>query len=109
METEIRKDESVSMAIVRAVCAVEGREPGSLRPLAQVFDPDALDNIFDSRPDGEPRIGGHLSFIYSNSRVSVDNGEYLTIQPLEYQPRSPDDRKLSSPELPRRPSRESSQ
>lgn len=73
----------MSTAVVRAVSAVEGREPCSLRPLACVFDTDALDALFESRPTGEPRTGGRLSFVYSGCRVSVDNGEYLSIEPLE--------------------------
>jgi hypothetical protein len=83
MESEIGANESVSTAVVRAVSAVEGREPRTLRPLTDVLNPDALDNLFDSRSNGEPRTGGRLSFIYSNCRVTIDNGEYLTLQLLE--------------------------
>lgn len=83
MEYEIGPTESVSTAVVRAVSAVEGQKPGSLRPLASVIDPDALDALFETRANGRPRTGGSLSFIYSGCRVSIDNGEYLTIEPLE--------------------------
>lgn len=89
MKTEIEIDESVSTAVVRAVSAVEGRDVCSLKPLTHVLDPDALDVLFDSRPNGEPRTGGCLSFIYSGCRVRIDNGEYLTVQPLENHPRFP--------------------
>ena len=54
MEYEIGQTESVSTAIVRAVSAVKGREPCSLRPLAYVLDPDALDVLFESRSNGQP-------------------------------------------------------
>lgn len=87
VEYGIDPGESVSMAIVRAVSAVEGCEPCSLRPLTAVIDPDALDALCAPRPDGTPRTGGHLSFIYSRCRVTVDNGEYLTVHPLERAPR----------------------
>ena len=87
MEYELGPDESVSTAVVRAVSAVEGREPCSLRPLAYVLDPDALDALFESRATGEPRTGGWLSFVYSGCRVSIDNGEYLSIELLEDRPR----------------------
>jgi len=83
MEYDIGSNESVSSAVVRAVSAVENREPCSLQPLADVLDPDALDELFASRPGGRSRSGGRISFIYSNCRVSMDNGEYLTLQPLE--------------------------
>ena len=86
MEYEIGADESVSRAVVRGVSAVEGRDPRALRPLSDVLDPDALDALFEARYDGRPRIGGQLSFIYSNCAVTVDNGEYLSIDPLETAP-----------------------
>lgn len=83
MDCEIEGDESVSSAVVRAVSTVENRHPSTLRPLADVLDPEALDELFDPKVDGTPRIGGRLSFVYSNCRIAVDNGEFLTLQPLE--------------------------
>ena len=83
MEYEIGADESVSTAVIRAVSAVEGRSPRSLRPLSDVLNPAALDALVEPRSNGRPRIGGQLSFIYSNCVVSIDNGEYLSIEMLE--------------------------
>jgi hypothetical protein len=83
METEIGSDETVSSAVLRAVCAVVGQEPRSLQPLEQVVDTDALDALFESRQSGEPRPGGRLSFIYANCRVTIYSGEYLTIRQLD--------------------------
>ncbi|MFO7925494.1 MAG: HalOD1 output domain-containing protein [Halobacteriota archaeon] len=83
MEYEIEAGESISTAVARAVSAVEGCEPRSLRPLAEVLDPDALDTLFGSRADGTSRSGGHLTFVYSKCRITVDNGEYLTLQPID--------------------------
>lgn len=83
MEYEIGTNEAVSTAVVRAVSAVVGREPCSLPPLEAVLDPDALDALFGPLPDGETRLGGRVSFVYSHCRVTVDNGEYLTVRPLE--------------------------
>ncbi|WP_436935589.1 HalOD1 output domain-containing protein [Halovenus marina] len=83
MEYEIGSDESVSTAVVCAVSAVEGVDQRSLRPLADVLDPDALDALFDSRGDGTSRTGGRLPFIYSKCCVTVDNGEYLTLHPID--------------------------
>ncbi len=86
MEYDIDQDEPVSMAVVRAVSAVEGREPESLPPLENVVDTDALDALFDPRPDGKARSGGKLSFVYSESHLTVDNGEYLTFHRLDDRP-----------------------
>lgn len=83
MECEIGASEPISMAVVRAVSAVEGCDPRSLRPLAEVLDPHALDTLFDSRADGTPRPGGRLTFVYSKCRITVDNGEYLTLHPID--------------------------
>ncbi|WP_394348463.1 HalOD1 output domain-containing protein [Natronococcus sp.] len=99
MEYEIGVDESVATAIVRAVSAVEGRQPGSMPPLTHVINPDALDALFDSRSNGEPRIGGRFSLVYSRCRVTVDNGEYLTVQLLEDCPRVTDGRDRDRTEL----------
>ena len=83
VEYEIGPEESVSTAVVRAASAVEGREPCSLRPLADVINPAALDSLFDPRYDGIPRTGGRLSFVYNSCYITIDNGEYLTLQLLE--------------------------
>lgn len=99
MEYEIKPNESVSTAVVRAVSAVDGREPGSLPPLADVLDPDALDMLFAARTDGLPRRGGRVSFIYVNCRVTTDNGEYITIQPFETRHSTRSDQESSGSDL----------
>ena len=83
MEYEIAPDESVSTAVVRAVSAVEGREPRSLRPLSDVLDPHAVDTLFEPRSNGRPRTGGQLSFIYSDCVVTIDNDEFLSLDLLD--------------------------
>ncbi|WP_256289387.1 HalOD1 output domain-containing protein [Halobellus inordinatus] len=83
VEYEIGPEESVSTAVVRAVSAVVGCETHSLRPLADVIDPTALDTLFDPQYDGTPRTGGRLSFVYNDCCITIDNGEYLTLQLLE--------------------------
>lgn len=87
MDYDIEADEPVSIAVVRAVSAVVGCEPSSLPPLTRVLNPGALDSLFDSRSNGVPRMGGRVSFVYSRCRVTVDNGEYLTVRPLEKYPK----------------------
>ncbi len=87
MEYGIGADEPVSGAVVRAVSAVEGREPLSLPPLGNVLDTDALDALFADRSNGTPRTGGRISFVYSNCRLTVDNGEYHADTPRVPAPR----------------------
>lgn len=82
MEYEIRPNESVSMAVVRAVSALEDREPDQLQPFSEVIDPDALDKIFERHQDGNPRIGGHVSFVYSSYQVTIEHGEYLRLEKI---------------------------
>lgn len=95
MEYEIGSTESISLAVVRAVSAVEGREPDSLPPLANVLDPEALEGLFAPGPGGTARVGGRISFVYSTCRVTIDNGEYLTLQPIEPGLRQLPGRKMS--------------
>lgn len=83
MEYDIRPAESVGSAIVRTVAAVEGREQESLPPLAGVIDPAALDTLFDTDSSHRARIGARLEFYYSDSHITVDDGECITIQLLE--------------------------
>ncbi|MFC7021074.1 MULTISPECIES: HalOD1 output domain-containing protein [Haloarcula] len=96
MEYDIGPNESVSTAVVRAVSAVDGRQPCALRPLTDVVDPTALDTLFEPLYDGTPRTGGRISFVYNDCCVTIDNGEYLTLQLIEdrlsdERPREPSD------------------
>jgi len=83
IEHRIGEEELTSDSVVRAVSAVQGLNPSSNEPLAGVVETDALDAVFSDRRDGTPRTGGHLSFIYGGCRVTVDNGEYLTVEAVE--------------------------
>lgn len=82
MEYEIESDEAVSEAVVLAVSAILGRDPVSLPPLGEVVDPDSLNKIFDSQFDGMPRTGGRVTFTYADCHVTVDNGEFLSIEAI---------------------------
>lgn len=79
MKYDIRPDESVSSAVVAAVSHLEGRDAATLDPLEETVDRTALDAIFAQQTDGEPRGGGRVSFIFSHSRVTVDNNEYIEV------------------------------
>lgn len=92
MEYEIGSTESVSTAVVRAVSALEGREPRSMPSLDSVVDPEALDSLCDPKYDGTPRRGGQFSFVFSGCHVTVDNGEYVTLELLADRPGEGDGR-----------------
>jgi hypothetical protein len=83
---QVDPDESVSTAVVRAVSALEGIDPCSLRPLAEVLDPESLDSLFAPRHDDTPRRGGRVSFVYAGYEVAVENAEFLTLDPIDYVP-----------------------
>lgn len=41
-------------------------------PVYDVVDPDALNALFDARPDGTPRVDGVVSFTYRDYAFAVD-------------------------------------
>lgn len=87
MDWEVASNESVSMAVVKVVSMAEQRDPTSLPPLTNAVDPNALNNLFaPGASDGQSRTG-NVSFVYSDSHVSVDHNEYITVEPAtEFSP-----------------------
>lgn len=83
MEYEIQEDEQVSTAVVFATSKVSGEEPCSIPSLTDVVDTDALDTLFAAKQTGEPRSGGRVLFVYNECRVTVENGEYVTVEKLK--------------------------
>jgi hypothetical protein len=68
--------ETISTCVVEAVARAQGVDAIELPPLATVVDPDALDSLFRSRPDGSDRIGtrgfdGEVRFPYAGWEVTV--------------------------------------
>lgn len=66
---------SLSFAVVEAVATCEDVSEGNLPPLADVINPEALDELFEPRADGSPRRGGMVRFEYCGHTVVVDDGE----------------------------------
>lgn len=64
-------DQQVSMAVVRAVAAIDGRAPNDLDPLYHVVDPDALDTLFGPTIGDDHRGDVEISFRYHGYEVSV--------------------------------------
>ena len=86
MEYEIGPDERVSVAVVRAVSAMEGRRQTALQPIAEVVDPDALVDLFDTRAGGTARTGGRVTLVYSDCQVTVESGEYIQLDRIRTRP-----------------------
>lgn len=68
--------ETISTCVVEAVARAKGVDAIELPPLATVVDPDALDSLFRSRPDGSDRAGtrgfdGEVRFPYAGREVTV--------------------------------------
>ena len=82
MEYEVGENELVSTAVVRAVSTVDGQEPSSLPLLSGVVDPDALNRLFGPTFAGESRPGGLVRFVYDHYFVTVENGEYIMVEPV---------------------------
>lgn len=78
LETE-KPTYSPSFAVVEAVAACEGVSEGDLPPLADVVNPEALDELFEPRADGSLRRGGQVRFEYCGHTVVVDDGE-ITVE-----------------------------
>ncbi|WP_306058264.1 HalOD1 output domain-containing protein [Natronococcus wangiae] len=83
MGYDIDDNEAVSEAVVLAVSSAKERDPCTLRPLYEIINPDALNELSDPKYDGKRRTGANVSFVYSDHRVTIDTSEYITIQPAD--------------------------
>ncbi|WP_238709371.1 HalOD1 output domain-containing protein [Natronorubrum halophilum] len=83
LEYEIGQDESVSMATIRAVSAVKECDPCTLTPLYEAIEPDALNKLYEQKPRDTDKAGCKAEFVFSDYHITIENGEYLTLQPVE--------------------------
>lgn len=74
-------DKRVSVTIVEAISAAANTTVEQLPVLYEVIDPDALDTLFATRPDGTSPFDGQVSFVYAGFRVVVGNGS-VTVRPI---------------------------
>lgn len=70
------QDESVSLAVVKAVSDTIGTMPEELPPLADAIDPDALEALFADR-----QTSGRVSFLYAGRSVTVAADRTVTVAP----------------------------
>lgn len=70
--------------VVERVAEREGVDPTELRaPIDEVINPDALDSLFATRPDGQPRDGGRIRFTYLGYEVTIVSDGTISIEQLE--------------------------
>jgi hypothetical protein len=69
---------STSVSIVRAVARAKSVTPGELPVLAEVIDPESVDELFDSTP-AVGRSGVLLSFDYCGYSVQVTD-DFVTLR-----------------------------
>lgn len=68
----IQEDESVTEAVVRAVCSVTESDQMGLEPIYSVVDPDALNVLFGSNgSDHSRRTDGVVAFEYVGRHVQI--------------------------------------
>ena len=82
-DTEFTGDESVTMAVVRAVAAVTGVDPAVLTPLGECIETDALEALF-ATPSGTTATRS-FCFRYAGCLVTVrDDGSIsLLVSPYD--------------------------
>lgn len=71
----------VSEKVVEALAKYYGVDPIDLSPLYHGIDPEALDNLFAPRSNGESRHKGSVSFTYQDLIVKMDSEGDITIRP----------------------------
>lgn len=72
--------ESLSVAVVEAIAERESIDPLDLdRPLYEVVDTEALEELFPVDGEGRPRSEGHVTFGYGGHRVRVSSDREVRI------------------------------
>jgi len=75
--------DDVSLAVVGAVATFRGIKPVDLPPLTEAVNPDALNRVFQSRPNGAPRTAGSVSFRYAGTEVTVHADREIVVTDAE--------------------------
>lgn len=72
--------DSVSEELIRAVAVFNNADPNELAILAEVIDPEALDSLFQSHPNGRLReTDGHVTFEYNDHQIQIVTDGTITI------------------------------
>lgn len=83
VDTSSRK--TPSEAVIEAIAEAEGVRPAELTPpeyesLHAVVDPEALDRLFEPRPNGATRPRGTVSFTFCGYDVTVDRDGVVALE-----------------------------
>jgi hypothetical protein len=72
-------DELPARSVVRAVAATIGVDPRRMRPLSDVVDPDALNQLFE--PASEDRPTDRVTFRFNGCTVTVYEDDRTVVSP----------------------------
>jgi len=73
------RGESIAHRVVTAVGQANGTDPIELRPLAEVVDPDALNQLFETHGDGEIEV----QFQYEGQTIFINHTGKVSLQPVD--------------------------
>lgn len=79
LRTEYEEDDDLPFVVVSAVAAVSSASIAEVGPLNDVLDPEALCELFGSRPDGRTRAGGRIAFRLEGYLVEIDAGDRVVV------------------------------
>ncbi|MWG33876.1 HalOD1 output domain-containing protein [Halomarina oriensis] len=75
----LQQSEAVYQAEAASLVELLGRALDDLfvdsPPVYDVVDPDALETLFEDRPDGSPRVDGTVAFTYRDHEFVLDSTE----------------------------------
>lgn len=66
--------------VVEAIEDVTDQPANEMEPLSDHIAPDALDQLFQPRPNGQPRGDGEVTFPWGEYRVTVTAQKSITIK-----------------------------
>lgn len=83
MDYQIYPGERMGQEVLMAVSEAENKPMKNLPPLSEVVDLDALNELFENK--NETDDNGHVTFVYSESNVSIDYTEQIHVEPRDDQ------------------------
>jgi len=72
-------ERALSTVVVEALEAAGG-DVTDVAPLYESLDPDALDALFETRPNGTPRTRGEVSFVVAGYGVTVTADGHVVVR-----------------------------